>query len=172
MRKRLLQLPATALVLGLITISGSADQLKSSSTNDTKMHDEFRPLAELTQAWATGKITDLTILCIPASYHFPVSVTPKAVDSDFRIMLFIRDAPSRPFARKLMSVLEQINARASNKIGDVRWGLIFEDRKQTRVFSIYFEDNGTNAVVNGARMQLDSAQLSAWVNKTLSAIGE
>jgi hypothetical protein len=125
---------------------------------------------QLDQQWKAVRVKKIEIMHIPTNRMCLGNVSSSRMDVSYGYKLIVRDPESSELMKELMGVLRNVSADWSGELADIRWGLVFYDLEDRRLFSIYLDRTGHNGVVNGACVNIRSDALRKWAEKTLGSV--
>jgi hypothetical protein len=126
-------------------------------------------LAGMERAVLQGQITRCEVFYLPSSIETFSALNPGDVERSFLYKLDINFLASHS---KLMTSLCQAIKETTGSLpvpyhGDFRQGFELFDKRGKRVYSVFLDDTGKIAVVNGKRMNLQGG-IYSWFNSNFS----
>lgn len=116
---------------------------------------------------SSGQVGRVEILQIPARVMTRARITPGMLERQYHNKLTIRNLDTAAYKSEMINSFKSISARSRNEIPDIRWGVIFYSRDDTRIGTVYFDKSGEAGAVNGEAATF-TGNFFGWLNATFS----
>ena len=121
----------------------------------------------LSMALEKDQIGRVEILQIPARILTTGQVSPEALERQFHNKLVIRDIAATAYRNKVVDRFKTVSVQPRTETADLRWGVIFYSRDDTRAGAVYFDRNGHFGSVNSLPVSLQG-DFFHWLDDTFS----
>jgi hypothetical protein len=114
-----------------------------------------------------NQVGKIEIVQIPAAVLTRSRITPEMLERQFHNKLVIRDVVSSVHRTELSKVLKSLSAQSRTESADLRWGVIFYLRNESRIGALYFNANGSRGAV-GTEPVSFKGDFFDWLDSTFS----
>jgi hypothetical protein len=124
-------------------------------------------VASIVAALKTDKVSRIEILQIPSRILYRTRVTSAVLEKDYYLKLTIRYFHDSDQFARLVASLDSTRVELQSNPADLRWGLIFYSKDDSRIGAFFFDQTGSRGAVNGTPVSIDGT-LFKWVGDTFS----
>lgn len=101
-------------------------------------------------------ITRVEIVYFPERISTRSSLTPEMLERLYEYKVEVRDVSESKQFPALVAALRGTLAVPENRLSDVRTGVIFFDKSNKRLLTLYFDQFGKNGFVNGEPVSMNN----------------
>lgn len=116
---------------------------------------EQAQVASILTALNSDKVSRIEILQIPPRILYRTRVTPEVLEKDYYFKLTMRYVHDSDQFGRLVSGLKSMSVEPRSKPADLRWGVVFYSRDDTRIGALYFDQTGKDGAVDGTPVSFD-----------------
>jgi hypothetical protein len=124
-------------------------------------------LQAISMAFSKDQIGKIEILQIPPRILMRGRITPEMLEKQYHNKLIIRDIAATAYQSKLIATFKMVSAQPRAESADVRWGVIFYSRDETRLGAVYFDQSGRYGSVNDMPVSF-RGEFFHWLDATFS----
>lgn len=129
--------------------------------------EPLHPARETVARLAKAEIDRVDIFYVPWQIDTTVAITPDMLERGFYCRLTIRYMLYGARGRKVVEALNSLTVEPHSE-SDLRWGIVFYDRKNVRLGAVYFDARGRHGAVDGHPVAIRGS-LFRWLSKSVSA---
>jgi hypothetical protein len=148
------------LFLALITVCEARAQVEPKNQAQSQVDALVAKLAE-------DDIEMIEILQIPPEVCTSISTTPESLEKDFVYKLVVLDIRNTVYRDQLLRAMKSVVVQPERDIGDMRWGVVFYDGKDSRVGAIYMDKWGKRGAVGNMPVSF-KGNLFKWLDRNFS----
>lgn len=135
--------------------------------HDGATQDPKLVLGVIAMALEKNQIGRVEILQIPSRILTRAQIGSAALENEYHNKLIIRDIGSTRYRKKLADSLYTVSAQVRADTADLRWGVIFYSRNETRLGAVFFDRSGQYGAVNNISVSF-KGDFFHWLDATFS----
>ena len=124
-------------------------------------------LQTISMALGKDQIGKVEILQIPPRILVRAQVSPEALEKQYHNKLVIRDIAATAYRSKVVDIFKTVSVQPRKDTADLRWGVIFYSRDDTRVGAVYFDQSGHYGAVDNKPVSFQG-DFFHWLDTTFS----
>ena len=110
------------------------------------------------------KVKTIEVFILPESFETYNALAPTDLERQYMYRITVRPMGYEAWSKQLVQILQELSAKPSNEMGDIRWGIVFYGENDVRLGAIYFDSFGTHGAINNERVKIDSS-LHDWLKR-------
>lgn len=95
-----------------------------------------------------NEVGRIDVLQIPARILTRTRITPEMLERQFHYKLTIRDLRGGAYQDSIANAVKSITVQRATEIPDVRWGVVFYGKDDSRIGALYLDKSGFSGVVD------------------------
>lgn len=129
----------------------------------------LHPARETVARLSSAEIDRVDIFHVPARIDTSVAITPDMLErTHFYYRLTIQHMLYGARSQEITEALKSLVVEPRSEVSDLRWGIVFYDRKNVRIGAVYFDIRGRYGAVDGHPVAIRGS-LFRWLTRNFSA---
>jgi hypothetical protein len=161
--------PLPLFLLFIFLQTAAAQVLSGTTANDdpSVSIDTQLAIEKFAQAVKSSQVHTVEILHIDTNTLFRASVSSAFLRQNFHYKLTQRHhITESELIKDFLNKIAAAKIKNGTTTADLRWGFVFSDKQNQRIFEIYFDRVGKRGILNGAPIEFGDELFLQWTVDT------